>query len=209
MGWGHYSTAGHLQRRLHACRKARNKLAQRPWRVDDLDAFSDRWFTMADGDASMLLPSVCVWKCMCVSQHTHYFVQLAQHAALLFALLVCVHMSSTPGMLSHPTSAWHDYSFGFLGQEVCFQAVMCCEINCLFLCMASLGVHNHSQLSAGRSAQRQTAVAACKGCACCAGEPRKPYKRVIMFVDNAGADILLGMLPLARCFTCHSYCTST
>lgn len=66
---------------LEIYRKARNKLAQRPWRVDDLDAFCDRWFDVADGDAS---------------------------------------------------------------------------------------------------------------------EPGKPYKRVIMFVDNAGADILLGMLPLAR-----------
>ena len=25
-----------------------------------------------------------------------------------------------------------------------------------------------------------------------------PYKRVIMFVDNAGADVVLGMLPFAR-----------
>ncbi len=75
--------------------------------------------------------------------------------------------------------------------------------------MASLGVHNQAQLSGGRSAQRQTAVTVCKSCACCAGEPGKPYKRVIMFVDNAGADILLGMLPLARCFTCHPYRTST
>lgn len=30
------------------------------------------------------------------------------------------------------------------------------------------------------------------------GEPSRPYRRVIMFVDNAGADILLGMVPLAR-----------
>ncbi|KAK9799347.1 hypothetical protein WJX73_008823 [Symbiochloris irregularis] len=28
--------------------------------------------------------------------------------------------------------------------------------------------------------------------------PRSPFKRVIMFVDNAGADVVLGMLPLAR-----------
>lgn len=27
---------------------------------------------------------------------------------------------------------------------------------------------------------------------------QSPYKRVIMFVDNAGADVVLGMLPLAR-----------
>ena len=31
-----------------------------------------------------------------------------------------------------------------------------------------------------------------------AGVPKTPWKRVIMFVDNAGADIMLGMLPLAR-----------
>ncbi|KAL3145762.1 hypothetical protein ABBQ38_015142 [Trebouxia sp. C0009 RCD-2024] len=31
-----------------------------------------------------------------------------------------------------------------------------------------------------------------------AGEPKRPFKRVVMFVDNAGADILLGMIPLAR-----------
>ncbi len=31
-----------------------------------------------------------------------------------------------------------------------------------------------------------------------AGEVQSAYKRVIMFVDNAGADVVLGMLPLAR-----------
>ena len=31
-----------------------------------------------------------------------------------------------------------------------------------------------------------------------AGAPAVPYRRVIMFVDNAGADVVLGMLPLAR-----------
>lgn len=25
-----------------------------------------------------------------------------------------------------------------------------------------------------------------------------PYQRVIMFVDNAGADVVLGMIPFAR-----------
>lgn len=27
---------------------------------------------------------------------------------------------------------------------------------------------------------------------------QQPYKRALMFVDNSGADIVLGMLPLAR-----------
>ncbi len=27
---------------------------------------------------------------------------------------------------------------------------------------------------------------------------RSPYKRVIIFVDNAGADVVLGMIPFAR-----------
>ena len=31
-----------------------------------------------------------------------------------------------------------------------------------------------------------------------AGTVVSPYKRVIMFVDNAGADVVLGMLPFAR-----------
>jgi hypothetical protein len=31
-----------------------------------------------------------------------------------------------------------------------------------------------------------------------AGTVRLPYKRVVVFVDNAGADVVLGMLPLAR-----------
>ena len=31
-----------------------------------------------------------------------------------------------------------------------------------------------------------------------AGSVQSPYKRVVMFVDNAGADVVLGMLPLAR-----------
>ncbi len=26
----------------------------------------------------------------------------------------------------------------------------------------------------------------------------RPYKRALLFVDNSGADIVLGMLPLAR-----------
>ena len=30
------------------------------------------------------------------------------------------------------------------------------------------------------------------------GVPRSPWRRVIMFADNAGADIMLGLLPLAR-----------
>ena len=29
-----------------------------------------------------------------------------------------------------------------------------------------------------------------------------PYKRAMMFVDNSGADIVLGMLPLARELLC-------
>lgn len=32
------------------------------------------------------------------------------------------------------------------------------------------------------------------------GKVRSPYRRAIMFVDNAGADVVLGMLPLAREF---------
>ena len=133
-------------------------------------------------------------------------VHLARHAALVFVLLMCMHMSSPPGRLSHSTLVWHHMLFPC--QEVCSQALICCEINCLWACMASPGVHNQPQLSGGGFAPRRTAAAACTSCACCAGEPGKPYKRVIMFVDNAGADILLGMLPLARCFTCHSYCNS-
>lgn len=31
-----------------------------------------------------------------------------------------------------------------------------------------------------------------------AGGPLKPHKRALLFVDNSGADIVLGMLPLAR-----------
>jgi Damage-control phosphatase ARMT1-like domain len=31
-----------------------------------------------------------------------------------------------------------------------------------------------------------------------AGMPTSPFRRAIIFVDNAGADIVLGMLPLAR-----------
>lgn len=33
---------------------------------------------------------------------------------------------------------------------------------------------------------------------CNAGKVVSPYQRVIMFVDNAGADVVLGMLPFAR-----------
>ena len=109
-----------------------------------------------------------------------------------------------PSRKAVSTLVWHHMLFPC--QEVCSQALICCEINCLWACMASPGVHNQPQLSGGGFAPRRTAAAACTSCACCAGEPGKPYKRVIMFVDNAGADILLGMLPLARCFTCHSYC---
>lgn len=29
-------------------------------------------------------------------------------------------------------------------------------------------------------------------------EKPNPYKRALLFVDNSGADIVLGMLPLAR-----------
>ena len=43
---------------IDTCRKARNQLAQRPWRVDDLDAFSNRWFgksgDKADGQPKAL-----------------------------------------------------------------------------------------------------------------------------------------------------------
>jgi type II pantothenate kinase len=28
--------------------------------------------------------------------------------------------------------------------------------------------------------------------------PPKPHKRALLFVDNSGADVVLGMLPLAR-----------
>lgn len=42
------------------CRKARNQLAQRPWRVDNLDAFSQRWFRNSSDDAPGLLHSGCV-----------------------------------------------------------------------------------------------------------------------------------------------------
>ena len=44
-----------------ACRKARNQLAQRPWRVDDLDAFCDKWFGGAPREASGMLvtPDSC------------------------------------------------------------------------------------------------------------------------------------------------------
>ena len=31
-----------------------------------------------------------------------------------------------------------------------------------------------------------------------AGQPKKSFNRVIVFADNAGADILLGILPLVR-----------
>lgn len=31
-----------------------------------------------------------------------------------------------------------------------------------------------------------------------AGKVVSPYQRVIMFVDNAGADVVLGMIPFAR-----------
>ncbi len=31
-----------------------------------------------------------------------------------------------------------------------------------------------------------------------AGKIVSPYQRVIMFVDNAGADVVLGMIPFAR-----------
>jgi type II pantothenate kinase len=31
-----------------------------------------------------------------------------------------------------------------------------------------------------------------------AGDLVSPYQRVLMFVDNAGADVVLGMLPFAR-----------
>ena len=37
-------------------------------------------------------------------------------------------------------------------------------------------------------------------CMYCAGRLTSPFKRVIMFVDNAGADVVLGMLPFAREF---------
>lgn len=30
------------------------------------------------------------------------------------------------------------------------------------------------------------------------GENPRPHKRALLFVDNSGADIVLGMLPLAR-----------
>ncbi len=46
--------------------------------------------------------------CMRLFQRTHKYVQLAQRAAVVFALLICVHSSSTPEMLSPPTSVWHD-----------------------------------------------------------------------------------------------------
>lgn len=29
-------------------------------------------------------------------------------------------------------------------------------------------------------------------------KPPRPHKRALLFVDNSGADIVLGMLPLAR-----------
>jgi len=54
--------------------------------VDDLDAFSDRWFGAADDNASMLLLSVCV----CVFQQTHKYVSSAMLAAPVSALLFCV-----------------------------------------------------------------------------------------------------------------------
>ncbi len=89
VGWGHQSTAGRLQRRLHACRKARNKLAQRPWRVDDLDAFSDRWFNVADADASMLLPSVCVCECACACVCLNILTTMCSWPGMLLLSLYC------------------------------------------------------------------------------------------------------------------------
>jgi len=166
VGWRPQVTAGCLKRRLRACRKARNKLAQRPWRVDDLDAFSDRWFNVADGDASMLLPSVSV----CVSVHASHNILTTKCSwpdMLLLSLhccFVCICQAPRKAVSLLASMAF----LLFLCQEVCFQAVICCEINCLWACMASLKAHNQPQLSGGRSAQRQAAVTACKGCACCA-----------------------------------------
>ena len=60
----------------------------------------------------------------------------------------------------------------------------------------------HSKLCSGRHPRAQ----ACAHPACRpprpllppAGKVVSPYQRVIMFVDNAGADAVLGMLPFAR-----------
>ena len=42
---------------MYCGRKARNQLAQRPWRVDDLDAFSHRWFGKHGNKSDGQLPT--------------------------------------------------------------------------------------------------------------------------------------------------------
>lgn len=61
--------------------------------------------------------------------------------------------------------------------------------------MASVGIYRQRQLLPGSPCYPwHNKQGACMS----VGEPGRPYRRVIMFVDNAGADILLGMVPLAR-----------
>lgn len=142
----------------------------------------------------------CARACVCLNILTDMCIWPVMLLLSLHCYLVCTCQAIQESCLT----PHHEQVFHCFCQEVFVQAVLCCEINCLWACMASLGVHKQSQLSGGRNA-----ATGCKSCACFAGELGKPYKRVIMFVDNAGADILLGMLPLARCFTWHSYSTFT
>lgn len=139
--------------------QARTRLSQRPWRVDDFDAFAEVWFSKsqldADGQGKQASKPIV---------YMHWFGCKAWMSAAMCTTFVQRALQPPPSRMR-----------SLLRSLPQFPATL--PTHCL-------SCHTcHSPLLPPSPP---------------AGKVVSPYQRAIMFVDNAGADVVLGMIPFAR-----------